>query len=117
MAWSAFLADEDGNGFHGWFDGNGMLLRDPSTYQSMTSGESGSAAGVAVLEGTIDLSRHFGQLPEHLYVAAAPYKSPDRGRLVPDAQVPSGDGDGELEEPEFLRVRLQDLMLDSLSPN
>ena len=112
MNWSVFLADEDRNGFHGWFDGNRRTLKDHLTYQSMTPGESGSVRGTAVLEGIIDLRRHFGQLPEYLYVAAAAYKSPDRGRLVTNAQVPSGDGDGDLEENEFLRVRLQDLMLD-----
>jgi hypothetical protein len=117
MTWSAFLADEDGNGFHGWFDGNGSRLGDPLSYQSMTPGESNSARGTPVLEGSIDLSRHFGRIPEHLYVAAAAYESPDRGRLVTRAQVPAGDGDGDLEEDEFLRVRLQDLTVDTPSPN
>ena len=117
MAWSAFLADEDGNGFHGWFDGSEKRLKDPLTYRSMTPGESYRAGAAAVLEGTIDLRKHFGAVPEHLYIAAAPYKSPDRGRLVAAAQVPAGDDDGDLEENEFLRIRSQDLVVDSPPPN
>ncbi len=117
MTWSAFLADEDGNGFHGWFDGNETRLKDPLTYKSMTPVESKNAGTAAVLEGTIDLKRHFGEIPQHLFITAAPYKSPDRGHLVAAAQVPSGDNDSDLEESEFLRIRSQDLVLDFPSPD
>jgi predicted phosphodiesterase len=114
MTWSAFLADEDGNAFHGWFDRDGRRLDAPAhAYRSMTPGEDNTAGGIAVLEGTIDLMTHFGRIPERLHMAAAPYKSPEGGRLIPESQVPAGDGDGDLEGDEFLSISVRDLTLDA----
>ncbi len=110
MTWSTFLADEDGNGFHGWFDQNGDRLQtDSHAYRSMTPGEGDTTRGLAVLEGTIDLMSHFGGIPDRLFIAAAPYKSPEGGRLIAGSQVPAGDDDGDLEAQEFLSMDTRDL--------
>ena len=110
MAWSAFLADEDENGFHGWFDKAENRLETPThAYRSTTPGVSDARRGRVVLEGTIDLISHFGRIPDRLFIAAAPYKSPEGGRLVAGSQVPAGNGDGDLEAQEFLSVNTRDL--------
>lgn len=112
MAWSAFLADENDNGFHGWFDRDGNLLKAPAgAYRSMTSGKTNNPRSVQVLEGTLDLVEHFGEVPEHLFIAAAPYKTRNGGGLISDAQVPMGDGGKNLEKDEFLFVSTEDLVV------
>jgi hypothetical protein len=98
MTWITFLADEDGNGLHGWFDQNGdRLQRDSHGYRSMTPGEGDTTRGLAVLEGTVDLMSHFGGTPDRLFIAAAPCNSPEGIRLIAGSQVPAGDDDRDLE--------------------
>ena len=88
MAWNAFLGNESTNNWSGWFN---------STQGSIT----GSATSVAgtFLEGTITLQSLFGFIPSKLYLAVAKYQSPDGGTLL--SQVPSGNGNGNVESTEY----------------
>ena len=89
--WDAFLADENDNGYHAWFD---------------AAGATDSATG-AVLEGTLDLAGEYGALPTQVYLAVGVYASPDGGALRPLLQVPAtANGDGAIDASEFLPVTL-----------
>ena len=113
MTWGAFLADENDTGFKGWFGASEQALSDPTKYAAMTSGlNNNGATGNGVLEGTIDLRAHFGAFPPQLYLAAAPFASPDGGALISSAQVPLGNGDGDMQANEFLVLNPRDLALD-----
>jgi hypothetical protein len=79
----------------------------------MTSGlNNNGAGGNGVLEGTVDLPAHFGAFPSQIYVAAAPFSSPDGGALVSAAQVPAGNGDGDIQPNELLLLNTRDIALD-----
>jgi hypothetical protein len=87
--WGAFLANEVGNGWSGWFD----------------AGASAPAlARGAVLEGSLDPAGLFGALPDTLWLALGAYATPDGGAL--QLQVPTGDGDGHLQAGEWLPLPL-----------
>jgi hypothetical protein len=115
MSWGAFLADENQNGFHGWYNGaaSPQLLTNADAYLQTTSGLNNNApTGDGVLEGTIDLATHFGAWPQQLYLAAAPFGSADGGALVSNAQVPAGNSDGSIQPTEFLVLNPRDIALD-----
>ncbi len=67
--WSAYLGNENDNGWSGWFD---------------VSGENHSATGGGSgwLEGTLDLAQELGSLPSVVYLAFAPYATANGGTLV-----------------------------------
>ena len=113
MQWSAFLADENDNGFVRWFGNDEQILTNSAIYRAMTSGlNNNGATGNGVLEGTIQLATHFGSFPQQLYVAAAPYTTTNGGGLVTVAQVPAGNGDGSIQTNEFLALNTRDIALD-----
>ncbi len=90
--WDAFLADEVSNNYSGWFDATG------------TNGSATGAAG-GVLEGFIDLAGEFGGVyPEEIWVAFGAWANPDGGALVPSLQVPAGNGNGNIEAAEYVRL-------------
>ncbi|MEO1576197.1 MAG: thrombospondin type 3 repeat-containing protein, partial [Pseudomonadota bacterium] len=92
--WSAFMADESDNGFAGWFDAQGA--------SQLASGD--------VLEGTIDLTGEFNNVPHRVYVAVARYATPDGGALNASNQVPpSEDSNGDLEAAEYVELVLATL--------
>mgnify|MGYP001455884573 CR=1 FL=1 len=118
MGWGAYLADENGGGgalagFYGWFDASGQRMTNTEVARALTSGlNNNSVFGNGALEGTLNLASYFGGFPTQLWVAVAPYGTLDGGSLVHSAQVPSGDGDGDLEPGEFLVINTRDLALD-----
>lgn len=113
MAWSAFLADENENGFKGWFNGAEQQLTDTAVYSPMTSGLNNNGASAnGVLEGTINVAAHFGSFPAQVYLAAAPFATADGGALVASAQVPAGNGDNSIQANEFLILNTRDIALD-----
>jgi subtilisin family serine protease len=61
-----------------------------------------SATTEGVLEATLDLRSLYGYLPETLYLAAVDYTPGPGGALV--AQTPPGNGDGNLDPNEFLKL-------------
>ncbi len=78
--------------------------RASSAWASGRPANSCGAAG-AVLEGTVDLAVAFGALPSTVYLAVAPYASPDGGALYPSAQMPATtDSDGDIDASEIAAV-------------
>ena len=93
--WDAYLADENDNGFAGWFDRNGAQITNVFAARAATCFQNGGA-----LEGVLDLANLYGAGFVHaVYVAAAPYGNGDGGALYAPAQVPEGNGDGNLVGP------------------
>jgi len=88
--WSSFIGSEVSNTFAGWFD--------------QTAGAAVQTARGSVLEGTIDLAGEFGgTIPETIYLAFAPYASPDGGALVSSSQVPACvTCNGNIEASEYV---------------
>lgn len=92
--WDAFLADENNNGFCGWFDQNVGVAVQAAT----------PAANGGWLEGTIDLVQQFGSMPSEVYLAVGPYATADNGALITATQVPASlDGNGNLNANEYIR--------------
>ena len=113
MQWGAFVADENDNAFQGWYNPAAVQTNNSAVYRSMTSGLNNNApSSSGVLEGTIDLATHFGAFPAQVHLAAAPYSTGNTGGLITSAQVPAGDGDGDLEANEFLVLNTRDIALD-----
>lgn len=113
MPWGAFLADENDGAYQGWFNSPETPASNFNIYKSMTSGTNNNAPYAnGVLEGTIDLAAHFGTFPSTLYLAAAPYNTTNGGALIAGAQVPAGNGDGNIDAAEFLIVNPRALALD-----
>ena len=98
--WKAFLADENDNGWSGWFDSAGNVTTGFGA-ATATGGNGG------VLEGTIDLSQLFGTMPERVSLAAVAYGNANAGPLRSSQQVPASlNGNGSLEAGEFLTIDL-----------
>lgn len=110
--WSAFLADENDSGFHGWFDSSQVLITNVFKARSATYFENDGW-----LEGVLDAAALFGAgFTNALYLAAAPYETSDGGALFPAAQVPEGNGDGDiLGTNEYVCVQPGDLDGDGIS--
>jgi hypothetical protein len=93
-AWSAYVGNEESNGWAGWFDA-------PVSSQVATGGGSG------FLEATINLAEKFGSLPETVYAAATPYDTADGGALQHELQVPASvNGNGDVEAAEYAMIDL-----------
>ena len=92
--WEYFLAEEESNGWNGWFDGSEGALASASAV---------NAAG-AYLEGALDLESLFGTVPDSILVAACAYESPDGGAL--SGQAPAGDASGSVEADEYVVLYL-----------
>jgi hypothetical protein len=93
--WSAFLGNENNDGWSGWFDTSAPA-------QSATGG------GTGWLEGTLDLATELGSAPDVVYLAFAPYATADGGALVSSAQAPpSVDGDGNVDAVEYAAFALR----------
>ncbi|MEL7451109.1 MAG: carbohydrate-binding protein [Pseudomonadota bacterium] len=95
-AWDAFLADENDNGFSGWFDQAGAAV-------------AATGANGGVLEGTLNLVQEFGVMPASIHLAVVRYATADGGALDAGSQVPpSVNGDGNVDREEFLTLCLGD---------
>ncbi len=86
--WNAFLGNESTNNWTGWFNSAG------GTLAATTSQASG-----AYLEGTVNVLSLFNRIPPVIYIAAARYQTQDGGALL--AQVPAGNGNGNIDTSEF----------------
>ncbi|MEO8044573.1 MAG: hypothetical protein ABI674_06670 [Spartobacteria bacterium] len=87
-----FLAGESMSTLGGWFN-------------AMASARAAKSPGTdGLLEGTLDLAATFGSIPDTVFVAAAGYETADGGHLV--AQVPAGNGDGNIDPAEFLPLSI-----------
>ena len=110
-----FLADENDAAYCGAYElGAPDVPLTTSDGKSTTAGVgvAAAAANGGVLEGTIDLAAVFGSVPTVIYVAAAPYASPDGGAMYPAGQTPpSKDSNGNIDAGEILKVSLPSLQV------
>jgi hypothetical protein len=102
------VAKGDGMGFVGWFQ-HGTTGSDDL---AMTSAAFTHGSG-AVLEGAIDSSQVPGLSAAlaqgSVWVAALSYVTGDRSALLPDAQNPPGNADGNLDAAEWRQLSLANL--------
>jgi hypothetical protein len=96
-AWAAYLAEEENNGWRGWFD---------------AVGSTASAVGT-VLEGTIHLDGEFGSVPSAVFLCAALYATADGGTLAGQAP-PAVIANGNIEASEWVRLPLEPDSLTAL---
>ena len=98
--WDAFLADENDNGYNGWFDA------------AAGATQSATGANGGVLEGTINLRAELGlapggPLPSEISLAAGAYPTANGSSLLFAFQVGRTlDNDTNLQANEWLTVRL-----------
>ncbi|MFG0326958.1 MAG: GC-type dockerin domain-anchored protein [Phycisphaerales bacterium JB037] len=91
--WDAFVGNESGNNWAGWFDQQGAT----------------QVASGAVLEASIDLIGELGSRPDSVFVAVLSYGTNDGGSLDASLQLPAGNGDGSVQSIEYLELRLCEL--------
>ncbi len=85
-----YLGNEDSNNWCGWFD----------EYETLLATDVDCASGT-YLEGIVKLETYLSTpLPDEVHLAVGGYQSADAGSL--QAQAPDGDGDGNIEEPEYV---------------
>jgi hypothetical protein len=101
--WDAFLGNESSNNWAGWFNSSGAV--------TTTSGV--QSAG-SILEGALTVESVFGEIPATVYVAVGKYQSQDGGTL--QAQVPAGNGNGNIEAAEWLPFRLDSVLSAPAAP-
>ncbi|MEM7394122.1 MAG: hypothetical protein AAF492_17420, partial [Verrucomicrobiota bacterium] len=107
MGWSAFLADENNNLHHGWYDAADITLKTQSLFRSYVHPN-----GNGVLEGTVNIEQHLGFFPQTIRVAVGAFDTGNGGVL--SAQVPAGDANGNIDADEFLELRVRDIIKDPL---
>lgn len=110
--WIAYLADENGSSYAGWFDAAGNAITGLFAARAVTYFQNGGR-----LEGVIDLGQMLAPgFTTTLHVAAAPYGTADGGALVTAAQAPDGNGDGNLlGAAEYVALNPGDLDGDGIS--
>ena len=95
---SPFLAAESSNDYIGWFNAGGAAVE---------SARGTAAQQAQHMEGTIDLATVFAGMPAEICLAALAYQTADGGLLA--AQAPSGDGNGNVDTAELLRMPVEAL--------
>ncbi len=114
---SMFLADENDNGYCGFFE------LGPASYGVdkvlATCDKSKVANHYAIgtqaknggwLEGTVNFKEILGSLPKHVYIAAAAYGTNNYGKLTHSAQTPATKNkNGNIDSSEILKVALPSL--------
>lgn len=97
--WSAFVGNENDNGWSGWFEA--------------PAGSATATGAGGYLEATIDLAAEFGTIPEVIHVAFARYATADGGALDPGGQIPQSiNGNGNVDPGEFVALNTCDLRID-----
>ena len=111
-----FAADENDNGYAGWFELGGAGGGKDKEVEAMGSDKSPALDIFAPtinggdVEGTVDLKAVFGKVPTVVYLAAAPYVNKDKGNLYQAAQTPkTKNGDGNIDASEILKVAIPSL--------
>jgi len=110
--WIAYLADENDNDFCGWFDATGTQITNVFFARAVTYFENGGQ-----LEGVLDLAQILGAgFTNVFYLAAAPYETGSGGTNYAAAQVPAGNGDGDiLGTNEYLCIHPGDRDQDGIN--
>lgn len=117
MQWTVFLADENDNGEHGWYDSNGTRITNPAVARSATFGVYKGVASTNALEGFIDLRAIFTNFPARLHAAAVPFQTASGGVLVTSGQCPPpatgpGNSGSNVDSNEFYGFNTRDIALD-----
>jgi hypothetical protein len=108
--WKAFVADENDNGWSGWFDAAANVT-------TASGAKSATGANGGVLEATIDLAQLYGTLPTRIGVAAVAYANANAGALRTAQQVPASvDQNGNLDAAEYLTLELCSLAAAGCCP-
>ena len=95
VPWARYLARESDNGWTGWFD----------DFESLIENQDHLMGSGSVFEGAVLLDSVFNTgLPASVQVCAAAYFTGDGQAL--DAQVPAGNGDGDLDPLEYFEIPL-----------
>ena len=98
--WSAYMANENDNGWAGWFDAGASALI-------------ASGGGSGYLEGVVNLADELGAVPSEVFAAVAPYGTADGGALDFAHQVPGSlDGNGHVEASEYAVIDLCAIRVD-----
>jgi hypothetical protein len=98
--WRAFLADENDNGWSGWFDANGNV-------STQWAARSATGANGGVVEGTVDLAVLLSGMPMRIALAAVAYGNANGGALRTAQQVPASvNGDANVDAAEYAVVDL-----------
>ncbi|MBI5385133.1 MAG: metallophosphoesterase family protein [Verrucomicrobia bacterium] len=109
MAYYAFMAGQGASLSNGWFGGEGTPFGHVRAARTASR-----IVKDGVLEGVIDLDAIFGGVPPVIYLASGWYGPDGEGSLV--AQRPEGDGNSDIEAPEFVAVNTDVIRLPDLSP-
>ena len=100
-AWAAYMAQEESNGWNGWFD------LDVGTYRSNTP----ETMDLPYMEGQFDLGAELGTGLETIYLAVGLWGGADSDPMLPDYQAPEGNGDGNIDADEYAEVTLLDIQV------
>ena len=92
-AYDAYIGNESVNGWSGWFD-----AADPG----------GPVVG-SILEGSLNLTAQYGEVPGSIRVASLAYLTGDGEPLDPTLQIPRGNGDPDVQAGEFIELDLDTL--------
>jgi hypothetical protein len=90
-AWSVYLSNKNADNSSEWSDTLEVSLN------NITVDTVGS-----VLEGVIDVELLYGKVPTELFIAVGKYGTNPGGTLI--AQVPAGDGNGNIDPLELLQL-------------
>lgn len=96
-AWSAYIGNEEYNGWRGWFDAQGSVAL---------------ALSGTIVEGSLNLAEEFSDAPDSVFVCLARYQSPNGGTLqgqIPSASIPNGSIEGS--EYRVLHLKPRNLTL------
>jgi hypothetical protein len=97
--WSAFVGNENDNGWSGWFEA--------------PAGAATATGGGGYLEATIDLAAEFGVVPDVIHLSFARYGSDNGGLLDASGQIPASiNGNGNVDAGEYVAVATCDLRID-----
>ncbi len=102
-----FLAQEDTNGWTGWFD-----LPDGALRQN-----TGENLDLPILEGQIEMASSFSAgVPTTVLLAATQYVGSDTGAMIYDYQAPEGNGDNNVDAGEYAVVNIVDIQTPATFP-
>jgi len=94
--WSAYIGNEESNGWVGWFEAGGANQVIAGTW----------------IEATIDLVGEFGSAPANIHLAFAPYSSPNGGTIFPFSQVPASiNGNNHIDAAEYAQINVQSITI------
>jgi len=99
--WDAYLAQEESNGWVGWFD-----LVAGTNRQNV-----GQSMDLPYLEGQFDLAAEIGAIPAQIHLAMGAWGTNNGDPLIPTLQILPGNGDGNIDANEYALVQTLDIQV------